>query len=396
VRDRTTADPVWLVCKMNGETGTRQAMVRSISEDYRLPLYAVHDGPPQFTTMIRLELWRMPWWEDPTATDIAAVSPAAAALVEVDYTAGGDIVGDVPARLNYLTVLSSAAGDELGRIWAGMRSANKHGTLANFEPIWECEDGTNGTDAADVVDATASAGDAVRVTPGTATWAERLELLMVDTVTLLQEEEQYGDFLWLLRAKVSAGTWEVQLRFGYGGMADADFVRGPIVEVTNTSWDIHECGMASIPGRNLRIFATGGWVSGLDQHYAVQVWARRTAGAGTVDFDCLLLMPVDEGFVFSNEFVCTWTDGSTYDTWLFGEAPTGETQALTFLYDSDPADALLVIEYIPPLSTSGFRLPIGDGRLIIVYARTASTNITDVITVDMQYTERWSSLRGAE
>jgi len=56
VRDRTIAAPVWLVCKMNGETGTRQAMVRSISEDYRLPLYAVHDGPPQFTTMIRLEL----------------------------------------------------------------------------------------------------------------------------------------------------------------------------------------------------------------------------------------------------------------------------------------------------------------------------------------------------
>ena len=396
MRDRTATDPVWLEAKMDGETGTRRAMVMSINEGYRLPLYALHDGPPQFTTMIRLEIWRMPWWEDPAHIHGTAATPSAAAQVAYDHTAGagGDVLGDVPARLDSLLVIPQHENtDIIGRLWMGFRSENKHSSLASFAPVWECEDGTNGTDAADGADATASGGNRVRVTPGTATWAKRMSITMLQaTGALGAVDDNYGLFVWLLRAQVSAGTYEVQLRFGDVGMADDDHVRGPIVEVTNTSWDFTNQGTYTLPIVDRQIITTAAAVVSLDQTSNVQIWARRTDGAGTLDLDCLCPVPADEGFLFSDGYTLTYTDADTYDVWLFAESPQGTTQAAT--YNHQLANGWWTSVLAP--SVQNFRPPVGDGRLYIVYARAGSSVITDTINVEAIRFERWASLRGAE
>ena len=397
MRDGCTRAPVWLECKMNTETGTRRALVLSISMSYRLPLYALHHGPPQNTTQIRLELWREPWWEDTATTAGTTATPAAGAQVAYDYTAGGgDVAGDVPARIHSLTLKPNQVGGQtLGQLWMGFRSLNKHGTIANFEPIWECEDGTNGIDAADVAEpGTASAGNKVTITPGTATWAKRMSITLLDvTGALVPIDENYGLFVWLLRSKVSAGTWEVQLRFGYTGMPDDDYVRGPIVEITNTSWDYTSQAVQSIPLINRQVMTTAIASYAYDNSFTVQIWARRTDGAGTLSLDCLCPVPADEGFLSANNFTCTYTSANDYDEVVFTESPSDQVAA--------EAHNIVVattawFTRIPTLSRQAFREPLGDGRLYIVYARPGSSVLTDTVEVMALRYDCWASLRGAE
>lgn len=388
MRDRTTQDPVWLRCKMDGETSARRALVTQMDDGLRSALYTVGCEPGDNKARFRLQITRMPYWEAPVETTIMnGITPAAGAAVILDYAAS-NLVGDVPARPYYVGVLPGANSDEFGRLWMGIRSAAKAGTPANFKAIWECEDGTNGTDAADGGDATASDGNKVTVTPGTATWAKRM------TITMSQAGAPYADnfgrMLWLLRTKVSAGTWEVQLRFGYSAMADDDFVRGPVVEVDNDAWDYKECGTSTIPFRNTHVFDIASYGASTDSEAAVQVWARRTGGAGTLDLDCLCPIPVDEWYLKTAGFTASRTAADDYEQWYCGESPEHTQQGLVF-YLNLPAT-----HYVTHVATieGKLRFPPGDGRLIMVYARATTSDITDTITAYADIYYRWLTLRG--
>ena len=396
MRDRTTADPVWLECKMDDETGTRRTLVMSIDEGYRLPLYADHHGPPQDTTRIRLVLWRMPWWEDPEITAATEASPTAGASVVYDYTAGGgDIAGDIPARISdsMMWRITHSVG-ELDRLWMGIRSANKRGTLANFANIWECEDGTNGTDAADVVEAQGSGGNVVRITPGTATWANRMSITLADVTA--DYADNLGLYLWLLRwAATGAGVWEIQFRFGYTAMTDDRFVRGPIVEVTGSGlFDIVEMGIASIPMRNIHTLGFGFLDKGAEQLWTIQIWARRTGGAGVLELDCLCPIPIDESWMQVAGADVDWANATHYDYVAFGQSPEGQFQVVTAWNNA----GIQTLSAVPTSTTDGtrFSLPPGDGRAYVVYARESTTVITDVISLLWKHYDRWASLRGAE
>jgi len=399
VRDRTTEHPVWLECKMNNETGTRRALVRSIDMGYRLPLYSESCGPNQNTTMIRLELWRMPYWEDVAASTQAEATLAAAVSTVFDYSATANIFGDVPARIQDWTIKPANDTDAFGRIWAGLRSADKHGTLVNFVPVWECEDlaGSLGTDAARAADVTASPGGAgdtmVTVTPGTATWSKRLTLETGDVT--MNYADNFGRFLWILRAQLeAAGTWEIQLRFGYFDMADADFVRGPIVETSAVAWDLLEMGIATVPMRDLQVLPAASIPLTSEGLWSIQVWARRTVGgAGVVlDLDCICPVPIDEGFISMDGFTASRTSATAYDTLYFAESPQGTRQAVTYKLLGGGLNAKEMV------STSGqsFQYPLGDGRMYIVYGTAAGSDIADQLIVGSKFYERWASLRGAE
>jgi hypothetical protein len=387
--------PVWLHSKLSGETGELRALVDSIAWAWDSSPF---DSVPstQYAMSANIEITRMPYWERTVAREFPIDNPiAAAAAVVYDYTAADgfgvaahDIVGDAPARVEAFFIASATAGFTMARTWCGIRAAEKHGTLANFVATWEAEDGTNAAGAADTVDATASDGNMVRFTPaGSDTW------LKVCTVQLGDVTANYSDnlgrFMWLLRYKVNgASTYQVRLRFGYSGMDDADHVYGPIPDaITNASYDFIEMGQCSIPLRNWQA-ATADMTATLEQDFQVEIWAKRTVGAGTLDVDCLVRIPVDQGYLMVRDAAI-----GNGEYLVFSETPNGATQCIHF-------DGTKLTEFLD-YDAWNFRLPVGDGRMIFAYARSASQVITDTIGAGRAigwdgYLERWTSMRGVE
>ncbi len=384
--------PVWLHSQLGAETGARRAFVRRIDGEFLDSWYGPQPINAKPKLPLLLEVERHPYWESPAIASMTDVTPAAAVSVTYDYTSGGaDVVGDVPARLVRFSATPSSG--ELGRLWIGSRSGSKYSTLANFVNHWECENvgGKLGTDAARATDATAHPGGAgdtkVTVTPGTTTWAKRLTLPL--SAITPHEQQNFGIFLWLLRCQVSAGTWEVQLRWGYSGMNDADRLRGPIIEVNETSWDIKEMGIARVPLRDTTAIRLADMFdANIELSYEVQIWARRTDGTGTLDLDCICPVPVEESWMVVKGIGAT----SGNDMFHYGVSPDDRVWGGT--YDAGTQSW----QQIPAISVDQtcLGLPIGDGRLIIVYARDTTSVITDRIALKGEYHNRWLSLRGAE
>lgn len=399
MRDPMEETPVWLHAKMSGETGERRAFVHRITMAWGSPQMDATGFPAQHKAKLRLSIERGPW-EPPVKRDLPeTASEMTGAAIVYDYTANGaghNIVGDIPARISVLDIATATDCATVGRLWMGFRSYTKHGDPGDFVEVWECEvDGAAlGTDAARAEDATASNTTTesptdytkVTITPGTATWAKRLSIELQDITA--DETENYGDFLWLLRHKLSAAdsTWEVQLRFGHTGMDDDDLVRGPIQELSNTSWDYAELGRMSIPLASLHAMPTNLYSDAKDQAFCVQIWARRTSGAANLDLDCLCPVPIDEGWLKSWGFELT---PGVAAHWYYSEGPDGTVQCIA--WDGD-------IEAIPCVAYHNFRLPKDDGRMIIVFAAASSDDIANGIRLGSggQYYERWLNLRGAE
>jgi hypothetical protein len=401
MKDRTTgwgsSNEVWLHNTLTNESYNRRALVRKIS----IEALAEQHGPGGEGSMIdarpayRLGVEREALWEATGSESMNEVSPSAAASIVYDPTSGTrpDVVGDYPARVSDFRVRNtSGTGVTLDRLWMGMRSENKHGTLSSFANIWECEDAdaTLGTDAARATDSTASPGGSgntkVTVTPGTATWAKRLTIRLRDVTT--SYSYNLGHFLALLRTKVSAGTWEIHLRFGYENMDDAEFRCGPTKEISGTSWDYIAQGEYVIPLTDLQALAFG---TGSIGDHAVQVWARRTSGSGTLDLDCICPVPLDEGYFFASNLALPGTTG-TPGSFDMGQSPAGR-------YGASARTSGSGVHATPVFEAHNFRLPVGDVRVIIVYARELSSVLTDTIQVNPgagHYYPCWAVLRGSE
>jgi hypothetical protein len=330
-----------------------------------------------------LALERNPYWEDTSSSSAnpSSVSNEVAGLF--DYS-GTDIVGDVPARI----ARCSWAADPVLRVWLGIKSENKVDDPSEFYPIWELNDGTTGTDASSDADATASSGSRITIANGgTAADSERvsINLNQVTSATLSEAPNQFGTMQWLLRTKVTAGTWRVYLRYGYTYMDDDDFIFGRKVDITNTDWDMIEMDVQTIPTRSLRAPEVA---TLRDQYVEIQVWAEQTSGTGDLYLDCLCPIPVDEGYLFFNVPV-QGTTGTPFVYW--GEAPDGTTAALVW-----NQVGFTNINEILTYSEHNFRLPPGDGRVVAAWARETTSDVTDDFDVGFTFYERWSALRGSE
>jgi hypothetical protein len=394
--DRHEEHPVWFHDKLDDETGERRALVRKISLRALTEQHGVGD---EQGTMIEahpvyeLGIEREPYWERTSYVQMPLASPSAAASLTYDYTTGigADVVGDSPARVGYFILYNGMGSGTLDRVWIGLRSANKHGTVSSFVNVWECEvsGGTLGTDASRSSDSTASPGSGntkVVVAPGTTTWAKRLTVDMLDvTGAGSLSSEQFGQFLWLLRAKVTGGTWDVQLRWGYSAWDDDSFIRGRTIEMTSTNWDFYEAGVQSVPIRDTHVFPLSLLAEAFDTGYAIQVWARRRVAGGNLDLDCVCPIPVDEGFVHLDAMAMV---PSGYCSMGYG--PEGKVG--TIGYGSSG---------FPRPNAYHFYLPVGDGRMIIAYARSDRSTFADQIRMGIStdaggYYPRWRVLRGAE
>ena len=402
INDPTQETPIWLHAKMANETGERRALVYGISIQYKSSWF----GPEATAEDVPLVLSvvRGPYWENTTVRNLPDGAPAAGACVVYNYTAAGDavsahdIVGDVGARIRFFDLYD--VDNDTDRFWMGIRSAGKHGAdgITNFANIWECEAGTNNAAEAgvtDEVDATASGGNMVEVTENElewdATWQQVLEI-DIGAITS-DEEDQRGNFLWLLRAKVDSGTWEVRLSVtsGVDAFGAAGYVsrRMDIVEVTDTDWRYYEMGIAPMSERNIHAIINSDYPTSSEANFKVFIYARRTgAASGDLNVDCVIPMPVDEGFMKFDGVI-------NFDHNYIGQSPEG-----TYNIIGVSAGGILGVVTSGPESVENFVLPPGDGRIYCVYEGQGASDITDVIIFNQadvgRYYERWLSLRGSE
>jgi len=390
--DPQQPDPVWLYRKLDGETGTVRSLVKRID-------------------FVPSESWLYPP-ERLTARTFPTDSSPDGMVTVYDYTAAGgggdpaahDIVGDVGARIEEFLFL---VGDSnpIGRTWIGLRSANRHGTLANFEPVWELEAGAN-ADASVTDDGggsepnTASpgggSGDFVILDADSdAMWDDGdfhkvLTIELSDTTA--NESDNYGLMLWLLRLKATDDdVYEVRLHYGYDTMADATFVVGRTIEFSNSSWDLVEMDVMPVPLRNQQEQTTSILADSFDGDYAIQIWARRTTDSnGDLYLDCLLPIPTDEGFFYSEK----WSNTSDY--FAVYTSPQDTISANTHSATS--------MAELPVAHAQGWCLPPGDGRMIIAYADDGSSLLAAApASISLYggddagtYYERWTALRGSE
>lgn len=359
--------------------------------------------------MSRLQviITRRPYWEDYVKDSLTDSSINAAASVCVDYRSGAaDIPGDAPARVGYMKISPGTGGDELGRLWMGIRTERKvvGVTCATFQNIWELEDGTNNAAESGITDDAgtdpngASPGSAsgvfVKVIPTDLTWDdtwhEVLAIRATDAGIVWGDmPKQFGLHKWLLRGKVTSGEWQFQLRFGYHTMTDDDFVENQIVDIDNTSWDYFDMGQRQIPLTDTRGIAIGATLDPIDGttaelRYTIQLWARRISGTGHLYVDCLCPVPMDEGYLIVDDSLAD----STNEGVIYIATPFGTEGMYMYSWTTSAVEQVLSFDpfnFVFPPNAAGF--------LVIVYARPGSSELTDEIDYYNEYYPRWNTLR---
>jgi len=396
VKDRTQEHPVWLHAQMENETGERRALVHNISMAWQTEEVDKTDQDVCANqARIRAQITRGPFWEDTAANTKTVGSNVSIFAGAYDYS-GADVVGDAPARIASLQLSSDGTTDAYTRAWIGFRSANKHGTLANFEPLWECEDfsGSSG-DVALAADATASPGGGGNTKAtcdfsGTADWLNRIKLELSDVYTT-NYSDMYGRFVILLRAKVGATTTcEVKLRH-HVSWGDSEFYdEGPIVEVSSTSWTIHNLGTFTIPIRDLHAFPLATWIDDYDEEDQFWLWARRTSGSNDLDMDCFMVIPADELFMYVDGM--SSEGGAVRERAVVTQSPEGLWHVMSW------RESVTSYWYAAgTIAPQGLGVPVGDGRMYCVMATSTNTNtLADTYDATMSLFPRWYNLRGAE
>jgi hypothetical protein len=390
--------------QLDGETSARRCWLRDCSVE--MISQANSEEIIGYQTVYQIALQRQPYWEDETLQALPDATLSAGPSALYDYTAAGasngaaanDPAGDVPARISLIDVGpdDASAGDRLGDVWIGIRSDAISGAgngAASYITTWEIEDGTLNGSATSDADATAS--DGTRVSWGNSTTATKIASVTYDDVdpgANYRITNMFGDHLWLMRASEdTTGTWYMQLRFGIGGWSDDEMIRGPWVKLDSTNWKLYEMGMASIPPSGPQsIWGDSALLSADDPDFEVQVWAYSASGSSDLYVDCLCPIPISEGYLIAKGL--DLDDSTRY--LAFREGPLGFVGVQA--YDSGRT----AYDDVPELHTWNFRLPPGDGRMVVAHQGASSQVIGSQVKMcqvtGSGYYIRWASLSGDE
>lgn len=372
---------IFLRCQLTNESGARQALVLQARRENGTALYGAPVSPGNIVESYKLVLRRMPWWEAAADTAVDEVVVSAALGGTADFS---NVPGDVPARLMPLSFVGQSGAGEVDEVWAGFRTA-RYGTIANFQPLLECEDGANGTDASDAVDATASGGDHVEVTFATA--ATMTVRSTMDQYVTNNWEHQKGRFLYLLRAKVGAGTVAtVQLSSGMNGATS--WLTLPRVKISSTAWLLYPLGELTLPPVPLKYTVAP---SPVMPYAKFRIGAARVSGSSSLYLDCVVRIPVDEGFCHFSGAEIKYSGADNIDLAEVWQEANGEICSM--------ATSLTLPNIVPDTSgtaPSSFSLPIGSSRLVIAAQGETASLLTHIANVKLYYVPRWAMLRGAE
>lgn len=373
-------DLVWLEWYLDGEAARRSLVMRGEVKT-RYANYGFEPFMRQAAWRGRLGLERHPFWE---ATEYASQEDTS---VSVD---GGKMMltgagGNVPARIwrTWLYGITGGGGP-VGRLWAGIRPRYVGSTA--FEPVWDFEDGVNGTDAADAADATAIGGSKVRVSFATvATLVLRSTVSVLDVLnayghSLSDWDHMYGRYKVLVRARVSAAGTSCGLQLRYGRSSPtSNLIPYDAVYVDATDWRWYEVpGEIELPPEGM--YASDGLT------VAMHWFAERLTGSGSLDLDATCLMPalhclyIDDANIYKPPMIADYASAYLWTT------PYDEYR-LTHK-NGEFADTIA-----GEWGATNWYLPMFVAEMVVVGERTTSPAIGDSIGVSVAYYPRWRSYR---
>ena len=367
---------VWLRAQLTDETNARQALIRRGEGQPGESLYGPYTDRGNVMRRYALALERLPWWESITSTSYSATGLSCSG----GAVSHGTIPGDIPARAYVTNILCSDALDEC---WFGFRTA-RFGTIANFEPVWECDDGTvyagtGTTEQADYMECDFSAGD-----PDGEALQSRFYVKVSDVTA--NYSDQRGQFIVLMRAQTSAAATTTRVRLLDGYSATASNLRWQDrVVIDDTAWRLYVLGTVQIPP------AVGLSTMNVFRSYRLCIQAERTAGAGSLRCDKFILIPIGEGALYTSNMGMLTND---YAARILMR-PDGSLSGLT--YSDFPTYTNIIASIAPrPQGPYGYTLPVGTGTTVFAGQRATLHDETDTAGLYYWAMRRWRTLRGAD
>jgi len=368
---------VWLRAQLTSETKARQAFIREAALSLGESIFTPYTDASSVIRKLALSLVRQPFWEATTPENTSVITNClGGTLAATPFL----VTGDVPARVPYLSA-SAIGGVTLREWWLGFRST-RYGTLANFVPSWDLGLAaiTRGTDTIQqggVGDATGG-GNVSRCNFATDATLVMRARAMLSTITA-NAADQRGRFHVLLRAKVTDNTTvcHVQMADGYNAAASFRTQQGyqVIDGAVTTSWYLYPVGTITIPPT--RVYSG----SPNFTTYAIAINASRASGAGSLDMDCLILIPHNEGAIH-------------------GEAPAVATNCAFYTRENETVDGYTTSAVSPVdgmgVDCQNWGCPINTVMWVFAAQRATSQVSTDTATVAMYRYHRWRTLRGAD
>lgn len=193
-------------------------------------------------------------------------------------------------------------------------ATRRRGVPGNYSNTIQAEDMTNGTDAADAVDANYSAGNKVTVSFATAT---AMTLRLSDTFpgNGTPTVEARGEYrVYARMAKTTAGdVIKAQLRYGTSSSANVSNDEVTLAATTNPYWV--DLGKMPVPTYSDGVTMGYSGISTKVLMAFVGLYLQRVSGSGSVHIDALYFMPADEPTTLIAKFPSTDTtyaiDGTT-------------------------------------------------------------------------------------
>lgn len=318
-------------------------------------------------TIVRDELFEdVNYTEGPAATQVSTLGG------HVDISA---IDGSAAGRMRSMGVLNDDSGaGTVSNVWMGLRAANEGTT--SFESLWECEDGTAGTDHALATSANASpsagSNNYVVINFATPSLARRMYISVDDVIGDTNFDHFLGRYLVLCRCMLSsAGTVDLQMRTGYTGTAQADLTKAETIPITNTSYEFVELGEISIPPFGYKFQSL---TLDLMRYYAIHIYAERISGTPSLYLDCLVLIPSEIMFTME-DVALAYLDSA--------ELLIDRDGRMAVLPNNAADEMDIGVEY----TTRDMYMPL-EGGIVVVAADTTTPDPDDDITIYANYYPR--------
>ena len=198
---------------------------------------------------------------------------------------------------------------------------------------------------------------------------------------------QVGKMLVLGRMKVSDGSTicRVQLASGFAGTSA--YNKKSKLLVSGEEWRMYALGQVMLPETGRSLSAN---TAILNQR--LTILAERYAGTGTLDLDCLIMIPLDEGFISvnGNSDITAWLGPVEFSVRISRGADERISAAGARGTDPEPFYTDLAVQ-----ATGGFG-PGGNVYIILAAQRVTGSFIQDEVNVALYLYRRWLTLRGAE
>jgi hypothetical protein len=366
--DQHRTDSIWLEESATGEPAKRSLIqsieLTQIQDGWFTPAMG-KNGAFYSLTIIHSATWEYTTVELSENTNISCTGGTIALPA---------IYGAYAGRISLLTLAGdSDNGGSLTTFWGGIRPI--YNGSSDFNPVFELEKGTIVAPA--VLASDSDNASPVGTTDNIVTYActtDDVKIIyetMNNAYTSTNYQHWVGDYLVLLRAKLSAAT-AVRLHINSGYIGGTVFNIGPNVYTSSTDYTYLEMGTVSIPPFVRNVAAAP------IEDFEFQVYAQQLGGANTLTVDCLVLIPATHGFKITGAIV------EAADTsWVYSRI---HEDGLASCINYSIAGAINIATQFAP---NNWVYPKAGGVFVLAGQRSTIQNVNDVAEVNISSLRRY-------